>query len=143
MSLADDLKTLLANTVALTFRAQGYHWNVEGPDFYQYHGLFADIYEDLVASIDPLAENIRKLGDYAPYRLERLEDLTSLPEKSVDTSAKAMAEDLCAGIEAYTKMLQKDFTTADEANEQGIADFLAARIDSCQKWCWFLKASMK
>lgn len=143
MSLADELKPLLANTIALYFRAQGYHWNVEGPDFYQYHGMFGEIYADLYDSVDPIAENIRKLGDYAPYRLERLEDLASLPEKAVDTSAKAMAEDLCSGIEAYTKMLQKAFTAADKADEQGIADFLAARIDACQKWCWFLKASMK
>lgn len=143
MSLADDLKPLLANTIALYLRAAGYHWNVEGPDFREYHGLFGEIYGDIYASVDPIAENIRKLGDYAPYRLERIEDLADLPEKPVDTTAKAMAEDLCAAITVYTEDLNKCFDAAVEEKQQGIADFLSARIDACQKWCWFLKASSK
>lgn len=143
MSLTDELKTTLANTISLYLRAAGYHWNVEGSDFREYHGMFGEIYADLYDSVDPLAENIRKLGDYAPYRLERLSELANLPEKAVDTTARAMASDLCDGLSAYTKDLNRAFDVATDSDEQGIADFLAGRIDACQKWCWFLKASTK
>lgn len=143
MRLVDELKTTLADAVVLYLRAHGYHWNVEGPDFHEYHGLFGEIYEDVYASIDPIAENIRKLDDYAPYRLERLTSLRTLPEDSVEPNAKAMATDLLKANEAMVERLNAAFKAANDENEQGIANFLAERIDAHQKWCWFLRASTK
>lgn len=143
MTLADDLKTLLANTVSLYLRAHGYHWNVEGPDFREYHGLFEEIYTDLYESVDLVAENIRKLGDYAPYRLERFVELKTLTEGTVSTDAKTMAKDLCDALENYITDLKTGVTKATDADEHGIANFLADRVDVCQKWCWFLRASTK
>ena len=43
-ALTKSLKTLLSDIVTFYFMAHGFHWNVEGSDFSQYHGLFADIY---------------------------------------------------------------------------------------------------
>lgn len=140
---ADQLKVLLSDLIALSFRAQGYHWNVEGPDFSQYHGLFGDIYDDLHGAIDPTAENIRKLNDYAPYRMERFVELKTLKDGPVSTDPKAMAKDLLEGNEAYIQSLNAAFDKATEEKHQGIADFLAGRIDMHQKWSWFLRASLK
>lgn len=144
MSLKNDLKPLLADVVSFYFRAHGHHWNVEGEDFSQYHGLFEDIYSDAYSSIDPIAENIRKLGDYAPFRLERFSELAQIPDKASDkNSPKAMAEDLLKCNEYLIKSLKAIFKAANEEDEQGIANFLAERIDMHQKWSWQLKASLK
>lgn len=143
MRLADELKTTLADAVVLYLRAHGYHWNFEGPDFHEYHGLFGEIYADVYASIDPIAENIRKLDDYAPYRLERLTSLRTLPEDSVEPNAKDMATDLLKANEAMVERLNAAFKVANDENQQGIANFLSERIDAHQKWCWFLRASTK
>ena len=144
MSLKDELKPLLADVISFYFRAHGHHWNVEGEDFSQYHGLFEDIYSDAYSSIDPIAENIRKLGDYAPFRLERFSELANIPDKSSDkNSPKAMAEDLLKCNEYLIEKLKAIFKTANKEDEQGIANFLAERIDMHQKWAWQLKASLK
>ena len=143
MALAKELSELLGDTVAFYLRAHGYHWNVEGEDFYQYHGLFEDIYSDVYSSIDPLAENIRKLGEYAPFKLDTLIKLSSLENGKVDTSPKAMAKDLLKGNEHIVGKLKSVFETANSDNEQGIANFIAERIDMHQKWSWQLKASVK
>ena len=68
--LVNSLKVLLSDVVTFYFKAHGYHWNVQGPDFSEYHGLFEEIYGDLYGAIDPTAESIRKLGDFSPYRLQ-------------------------------------------------------------------------
>ena len=141
--LADRLKPLLADTISLYLRSHGYHWNVEGSDFREYHGLFEEIYSDIYESVDPIAENIRKLKEYAPYRLERLSEMVSLPETAVNTTPRAMADDLLTALEAYIVKLNACFKEATDENEQGIANFLAERIDASQKWCWFLRASLK
>ena len=61
------LVDLISDTVDLTHRAWGFHWNVSGSDFAQYHALFGEIYESLSDSIDPIAENIQKIGFDAPF----------------------------------------------------------------------------
>jgi starvation-inducible DNA-binding protein len=143
MSLTDELSELQADVTVLYFTAHGYHWNVEGSDFGQYHSLFKKIYKDIYSSIDPIAENIRKLGEYAPFKLDTLIKLTSLSDSKVDTNPKAMAKDLLKSNEQVVGKLKSVFDTANEANEQGIANFIAERIDLHQKWSWQLKASTK
>jgi len=143
MSLTDELSELQADVTVLYFKAHGYHWNVEGSDFGQYHSLFQEIYEDIYSSIDPIAENIRKLGEYAPFKLDTLIKLTSLSDSKVDTNPKAMAKDLLKSNEQVVGKLKSVFDTANSDNEQGIANFIAERIDMHQKWSWQLKASTK
>jgi len=142
-SLVKSLKVLVSDVVTFYFMAHGYHWNVEGSDFSQYHALFSDIYEDAYESIDPIAENIRKLDDYAPFSLQKFLDLRTLDFKDVQPNPKAMAKSLLTANEAVIKTLKKAFTEAEKADEQGIMNFLADRIDHHQKWSWQLKASTK
>ena len=38
--------------------------------------------------------------------------------------------------------LKKTFDIANKVNEQGVANFIAERIDMHQKWNWFLESSV-
>lgn len=143
MALADDLMTLQSDVVVFYLKAHGYHWNVEGADFAQYHALFESIYSDAYDSIDPIAENVRKLGKYAPFKLATFIKLSTLKDTNVPTDPKSMALDLLDANEALIAELKTVFTTANKANEQGIANYIAERIDMHQKWSWQLKASTK
>lgn len=141
--LVKSLKVLVSDVVTFYFMAHGYHWNVEGQDFSQYHGLFSDIYEDAYSSIDPIAENIRKLDDYAPFSLQKFIDLRTIEFEDVQPNPKAMAKSLLKANEAVIKTLYDAFKVANEENEQGIANFISERIDMHQKWSWQLRASTK
>lgn len=140
--LARELSILLADTFSLYHEAHGFHWNVKGPDFAQYHGLFADIYGDLYSSIDDLAENILKLGYDAPFHLSRFVSLRTIEETDPEDNPSSMAMELLKGINSLIASLKNVFVTADEMDEQGIADFIAGRIESTQKWAWQLRASL-
>lgn len=142
-ALTNDLKTLLSDSVTMYFVAHGYHWNVEGPDFSQYHSLFADIYEDVYSSIDPIAENLRKLDEYAPFTLSKFIDLRTVESVEVAPNPKAMAKALLKVNEGVLVTIGKAFASATKANEQGIANFLAERDDMHKKWHWQLTASTK
>jgi starvation-inducible DNA-binding protein len=142
-ALTDDLKTLLADSVTMYFVAHGYHWNVEGQDFSQYHALFAEIYEDVYSSIDPIAEDLRKLDEFAPFTLSKFIDLRTVESKEVDPNPKAMAKALLKINEGVLATISKAFESATKANEQGIANFLAERDDMHKKWRWQLTASTK
>lgn len=142
--VATSLKSLLADVFLFYLKAHGYHWNVEGPDFSQYHELFGEIYEDAYSSIDTIAENIRKLDEAAPFRMERLVKLAKIEDKaSTSNSAKALAKDLLSHNEELLDQLNKAYDVANDEKQQGIANFLAERIDMHQKWSWQLRASTK
>jgi starvation-inducible DNA-binding protein len=144
MDLVAALKTLLGDAVTMKFTAHGFHWNVEGQDFAQYHDLFANIYEDLDSSIDPIAENIRKMGAYAPFTLSRLSALRSISDVDPGTPAEQpMAVALLKMNEAILKSIMIAFDAAMKENQQGIANFLAERQDMHMKWKWQLTASTK
>jgi len=141
--LVTDLEELLGDVVVFYFRAHGYHWNVEGEDFAAYHELFETIYEDVYGSIDSIAENIRKLDRYAPFKLDSFLKVSSLTDSRVPTDPRSMAVDLLSANDILIEKLKATFSTANTANEQGIANFIAERIDMHQKWRWQLKASTK
>ena len=142
-ALTDDLKTLMADAVTMYFVAHGYHWNVEGQDFSQYHDLFADIYEDVYSSIDPIAENLRKLDEYAPFTLSKFADLRTVESVEVKPEPKAMAKALLKVNDGVIETINKAFKSAEKAGEQGVMDFLASRDDMHKKWRWQLTASTK
>ena len=70
--LISAMKIVLGTTFALYSKTHGAHWNVEGPLFPAYHQLFGDLYTEIWASIDDIAEQIRQLDAYGPQSLERL-----------------------------------------------------------------------
>lgn len=141
--LIDSLKVFLADAVTMKFTAHGYHWNVEGPDFSQYHELFGNIYEDVDGSIDPIAEDLRKLDEYAPFTLTDFIELRSVTSEEVTANPKDMAKALLKMNTEILKTIDKAFKLASKANEQGIANFLAERNDMHKKWHWQLSASVK
>ena len=142
--LINSLKVLMSDVVTLYFVAHGYHWNVEGQDFSQYHALFKDIYSDVYSSIDPIAENLRKLDAYAPFTLSKFTELRTVESAEVKAEPRAMAKALIKVNDGVLESLKSTFKIANEdANEQGIANFIAERIDMHQKWAWQLKASTK
>ena len=138
--LVECLANTLGNAVHLYYKAQGHHWNVTGRDFAQFHDFFGEIYEDVYTMIDPTAENMRKLGAMAPYRLEDFANLSQMDDMDCGADAMMMVQDLYAANNVMIMTLDNCFAVASSVNEQGVADFIAARIDAHKMWRWQLAA---
>ena len=141
--LNEELTELLADVVSFYFRAHGAHWNVKGADFSEYHKLFLKIYEDVYESIDPIAENLRKLGSIAPFTLGSFLALRTIDDAPATLQDPiALANDLLAANDIVLDELSDAFDCATAYNQQGVANFLAGRIDQHQFWKWQLTASL-
>jgi HK97 family phage prohead protease len=141
--LNEELTELLADVVSFYFRAHGAHWNVKGADFSEYHKLFLKIYEDVYESIDPIAENLRKLGSIAPFTLGSFLALRTIEDApAILQDPIALANDLLAANDIVLDELSDAFDCASAYNQQGVANFLAGRIDQHQFWKWQLTASL-
>jgi len=141
--LSDLLKQLLATQYAFVVKAQFFHWNVEGPDFSQYHKFFGKVYEEVEDALDPTAEYIRILEEYTPGSFERFQELSLISGQTKVPRARLMITELLADNQTLIDLLNQCFDAADAEDQQGIADFVAGRIDAQGKHGWMLKAFLK
>lgn len=141
--LADNLKVLLGSTFVLYVKAHGFHFNVEGPDFPQYHEFLGNFYEDVHSSVDKIGEYVRTLDVYAPGSLARMLELSIIEEQSKIPRAELMFAELIEDTSKYIELLSSCFASADEENQQGIADFIAGRLDAMNKHQWMMRSIMK
>lgn len=138
------LKVLLANQTFMYFKTHTYHWNVEGINFSQYHSFFGDLYDDLYGAIDPIAEQIRAVGEYAPISLSELYTLKTIEENEVRIDLiRDMLATLIVDNNKVIENLNKVLALATQQNKQGLVNFIADRIDRHNKHGWQLKASHK
>lgn len=141
--LVQAMKKALADTFAFYLKAQGFHWNVEGPNFPQYHALFDTIYNEVYGSIDQFAEEIRSLDAYAPASFARFSELTSLEDEIQILNAQGMLAKLLADNDVVLSSLEQAYELAEVAHNHGLSNFLAERQDAHKKHAWQLKATLK
>jgi starvation-inducible DNA-binding protein len=142
--LADNLKTLLATSYAFTIKAQNFHWNVEGPDFPQYHEFLGDLYSEVYDNaIDKTAEYVRILGSYTPGSISRYAELSQIQDQIKIPRAELMMAELYQDNQILLGMWKDSFPVAEAENEQGIADFIASRIDAHGKHAWMIRSILK
>lgn len=142
--LADDLKTLLASQYAFLIKAQNFHWNVEGPDFAQLHDFFGEIYAEVYDnSIDRTAEFIRVLDTYTPGSFERFSELSVIQGQTKIPRSKLMLQELLEDNQKIIDILYNAFSSAEAEKREGIANFIAERIDAHGKHGWMLRSFLK
>jgi starvation-inducible DNA-binding protein len=141
--LAEKLKILLASNFAYYLKAHFFHWNVEGPDFGELHAFFSTVYEDAYSAIDPIAEYVRTLEEYAPGSLERFGELTQIAGQVKVPRARLMLEELLTDNQKMIAILNECFAAATAERQEAIANFIAERLSQHGKFGWQMKSYLK
>lgn len=141
--LAENLKVLLASVNSLSIKAQNFHWNVEGPDFPEYHEFFGNFYEEVYGAVDKIAEYIRTLDVYTPGSLSRYAELTIIQDQTKIPRAELMFAELFEDNSKMIELLNHCFSSASQENKQGIANFIAERLDAHEKHQWMIRSILK
>jgi starvation-inducible DNA-binding protein len=141
--LINSLQKVLADTFAMYYKAHASHWNVEGPNFPQYHKFLGKIYIELWTSVDEIAEKIRQLGGYTPSSLAELMSNSMVSENSGTMSAEEYMSKLLDANNLVLASLLMSYKEAEAATEIGVSNFIQDRVMAHQKHGWMLKATLK
>lgn len=141
--LNENMKVVLADTFAFYLKAHNYHWNVEGPNFSQYHAFLGTLYAEVWAAVDLVAEQIRTLDQYAPGSFERFKQLSSIEDELKIPSPMVMFTRLEEDNQKVIASLLAAQKEAEKENKRGIVNFLEGRIDIHEKHGWMLRAIAK
>lgn len=140
--LHKSLKIAFASEYSFYLKAQNFHWNVVGPFFQQLHSLFGTIYEEVGGTIDDFAENIRKTGAFVPASFARFSMLTQVEDETEILDDGDMVQELLDDSDKMVKILKYCFDIATQAGEDGLANYLAERMDAHRKHSWMLRATL-
>lgn len=141
--LINALRQALANTFGMYFQAHSGHWNVEGPDFSEYHDFLGDLYAELQGAVDPLAEYLRILDVYAPGDLTEMMSSTSITAMGVKNNPRDIITALIESNNICLITLMATFKASEAAGEVGLSDFLTQRINAHQKHGWQMRSMLK
>ena len=141
--LVQQMKVVLASNFAMYLKAHNFHWNVEGPDFQEYHAFLGNLYTELWGAVDDIAESIRTLDAYVPGSLGRFTQLSVIDDQINIPSPKAMISELSSDNTKLLSELAKAYRLAEEANKLGVSNFLQDRITAHDKHGWMLRAMVK
>jgi len=141
--LIQQLKVILGTNFGLYFKSHTFHWNIEGPNFNDYHAFLGALYTAVWANTDLIAEKIRMLGSYAPTTLPRMLELSDISDTETIPTAIAMLSQLKEDNDRFIVHLKAGIVAADQANEPAISNFLQDLLDQHQKHAWMLRSLIK
>jgi starvation-inducible DNA-binding protein len=141
--LADKMKVVLATSFAFYLKAHNFHWNVEGPNFPQYHEFFGKLYEEVHAAIDDIAEHIRAIDAYAPGSFTRFAELSIIKDEIAIPNPIEMCKRLHTNNDQLIKLLMEAQQLSETSKEVGLSNFLQDRIDIHKKHQWMLRSIIK
>ena len=143
-NLITKMREVLGTTFVVYMNTHGYHWNVEGSNFYEYHKLFELQYNELWEALDDIAEHTRALDAYVPQSLSRMVELSRVEEAlPAPTNLHDMLTSLVIAHEITCDLLLETLKIAQEEGQEGLVNFLGGRIETHQKHRWMLRASAK
>ncbi len=138
-ALTDALNAILADTLALYIKTKNFHWHVSGPHFRDYHLLLDDQSQELLASVDELAERVRKIGGTTVRSIGHVARLKRIEDNDADFVAPVdMLRELMGDNKATAAAMREAHKIADEHDDVATASLLEEFIDATEKRTWFL-----
>jgi len=143
--IAEALNGLVADSYALYTKTKNFHWHVSGPHFRDYHLLFDDQATEIFATVDDLAERVRKLGARTIHSIGEIARLATIKDNDKDyVSPEAMLTELMNDNKTVIKRMRAAHEIADKHDDVATASILENFIDAAEKRNWFLfEASRK
>jgi starvation-inducible DNA-binding protein len=138
-TIAAAVNHLIADALALYVKTKNYHWHLASSHFRDYHLLFDEQADQLLASIDPLAERVRRIGGTTIRSIGHVAELQSIED---DDGAFVPAEDMIANLLTDNRdMAQKQRAAMELADSRGdhpTSNLLQTLLDETEKRIWFL-----
>lgn len=138
-----SLNTLLANYQVFYNKLRNFHWNIEGPDFFELHEEFEKEYNTVKENIDIVAERIRVFGVKSNFTFKKTLELSKIKEQEKEISALEMVREVLHDYEIlHDSMLDAvnaSLETGDVVTENMITGFMT----ELEKRHWMFTSFLK
>jgi starvation-inducible DNA-binding protein len=133
------LQRQVANGTVLYLNYKHYHWQTFGPLFRDLHKLFDRLAEEVLDSIDPLAERLRMIGQDPPAHPLQLADLATVRPAAPHSTMREMVEEADGNLLVVIKEMRQAAKTADEHDDPGTVDLFSRLVQIHEKHEWWAR----
>src|SRR5438046_6456913 len=103
-AITEALNPLIADAFALYVKTKNFHWHLAGSHFRDYHLLFDEHADAIFASIDIMAERVRRVGGTTIRSISHIGQLQTIEDDNTDfVSAGEMVKRLMEDNEHIAK----------------------------------------
>ncbi len=137
--VVNALNPLVADLIALWVKTKNYHWHMAGRNFRDYHRMLDDQSEELITTVDPLAERVRKLGGKTITSIGQIAKLQNVTDNdSAEVHPRDMLIDLMRENKKMAANLRAAHAVCEEADDIGGGSLLEDYINATERRTWFL-----
>jgi starvation-inducible DNA-binding protein len=137
--VVQNLRKQVANGILLYLNYKHYHWQTYGPLFRDLHKLFDQLAEEVLESVDPLAERVRMIGQDPPAHPVEAMKLASVVRAEPDATMREMAEEADRNQLIVIKEMREAVKVADEHDDPGTVDLLSKCVQIHEKHEWWMR----
>ena len=138
-AVSEALNTILADSYALYLKTKNFHWHVSGPHFRDYHLLFDEQAEAILANTDDVAERVRKIGGITLKSIGQISKTQTIEDNEDDYVAPSdMLRELMNDHKKIVVFMREAHGTCDDHEDVATASLIEVWIDEAEKRLWFL-----
>lgn len=138
-AITDAINTLTADAFALYVKTKNFHWHMSGPHFRDYHLLLDEQADQILASIDLLAERVRRIGGTSLHSISQISRLQTIKD---DNDEFVPATDMLRRLREDNSHMAQTLRAANELCEKykdaATSNILETLIDEAERRTWFL-----
>src|SRR5262245_61600477 len=137
--ISGALNKLAADMFALYLKTKNFHWHVSGPHFRDYHLLLDDQGDQIFATIDPIAERVRKVGGTTLRSVGHVARLQRVLDNDADyVTPLDMLAELRDDNKQMVTNLREAHNVCDDHGDVATASLIEIWIDEAERRTWFL-----
>lgn len=138
-AVAEAVNPLIADAFALYVKTKNFHWHLSGPRFRDYHLLFDEQADALLASIDELAERVRKLGGTTIRSITHISQLQTIDDDNDEfVPTSEMIRRLLADNRHIAERQRAAIEVCDGHGDTPTGNILQEILDQTERRIWFL-----
>ncbi|HEY7123441.1 MAG TPA: DNA starvation/stationary phase protection protein [Ktedonobacterales bacterium] len=138
-AVTEALNPLIADAFALYVKTKNFHWHLAGSHFREYHKLFDQQAEQIFASIDPMAERVRKIGGTTIRSIAHISQLKAVPDDNEGfVSPGEMVRRLMQDHLQSAKRQRAAIEVCEKNRDIVTANILEDILDQTERRKWFL-----
>ena len=137
--IVESLRRQVANAFVLYANYKHYHWQTYGPLFRDLHKLFDRLANDVLPTLDDLAERVRMIGQDPPAHLIDAADLASVSAAAPHSTMREMVEEADRHLLVVINEIRHGARIADEHGDPGTVDLFSRIVQIHEKHEWWMR----
>lgn len=142
--ITEAINPLIADAFALYVKTKNFHWHLSGSHFRDYHLMLDEHADSIFASVDPLAERVRRIGGTTIRSISHVNQLQTIQDDNDEFVPPGQMLQRLMDDNTHIAQAQRAARyLCDDNNDPATSSILETVIDETERRKWFLFEAIK